>query len=58
MEYAIDGKTKGEYKNLKAGLYEVRGDKLFILEDYEDSGKSAVDAAADKFTSALSKLLQ
>jgi hypothetical protein len=58
MEYAADFKTKGEYKDLKAGIYEVRSGKLFLIEDLNDGGKSAVDAAADRFEAALSKLLQ
>ena len=58
LEYAHDGSgRKGEYKGLKPGLYEVREDKLYLLEDHEPDSQAAVTAAADKVTAALRKLL-
>ncbi|MGX4804345.1 hypothetical protein [Bradyrhizobium guangdongense] len=58
MEYSPDGKVKVEFKGgLNAGLYETRNGKLYLIEDHEDGGQSALDDAADRFKRALGKLL-
>ena len=51
-EYDATGLVQGEYKNLKPGIFELRGEKLFQLQSHGE----AVDEAADAFTAALEKL--
>jgi hypothetical protein len=51
-EYDATGTVQGEYKNLKPGLYESRGQKLYKLESHAE----AVEEAADAFASASEKL--
>ncbi|MBR0792700.1 hypothetical protein JQ631_26805 [Bradyrhizobium manausense] len=56
MEYSPDGATKVEFKGgLKAGLYETRNGKLYLIEDHDI--ETSADEAADRFKLALRKLL-
>jgi hypothetical protein len=48
MEYSSDGRTKVEFKGeLKAGLYETRNGRLYLIEDHDVS--TSADDAADRF---------